>query len=491
MSPSKAGITRELIRRHYQRHPEVYIERVLGVNLTDEQLTICRALIEHGRVIVLASHGVGKSFLMAALINWSFDCFPGSITISTAPTASQVKDVVWKDVRLQRKGRPGLLPKAPRMETTADHFAVGMTAAKGEAFQGRHTPGGVFINFDEAVGINRAFFEAAEGMMIDSSCRWLMICNPTDPGSYVRTLAESGEFKVITISAIEHPNIKAELRGELPPYKGAVTLSYVQKALRAWATKIDPEIKNSLDIEFPPGSGQWYRPGPLFEGKVLGRWPTGTTDNVWSDGHWQAILIEQPIEEDKPLELGVDVARFGDDFTTIIVRRGRTVLYHETFNGNPTTYTVGRIQAIIRQFMNMTESIVGVKIKIDDDGVGGGVSDMLAADGYNVSRVQSGSKAIEDELYPNRRSELWFTTRDLAERFALDISRLSDEAKDLLRSQLLPVKFKYDKHGRKVVESKDDLKSAKRLKRSPDDADALNLAFTPDVSGWTPDIDAW
>lgn len=488
---SKSDAIRELIRRHYQRNPETYIEKVLGVKLTDEQRSICRAIVERKRVIVLASHGVGKSFIMACLINWSFDCFPGSITISTAPTATQVKDVVWKDVRLQRKGRPGLLPKAPRMETTADHFAVGMTAAKGEAFQGRHSSGGIFIHFDEAVGVNRAFFESAEGMMIDENCYWLMICNPTDPASYVRTLAESGEFQVITISAIDHPNVKAELKGEAAPFKGAVTLSYIQKALKAWATKIDPETKVATDVEFPPASGQWYRPGPLFEGKVLGRWPSSSTDNVWSDGHWQAILQEQPIDEDQPLELGVDVARFGDDFTTIIARRGRTVLYWETYNGNATTYTVGRIQAVIRQCMNKVESIVGVKIKIDDDGVGGGVSDMLIADGYNVARIQSGAKAIEEELYPNRRSELWFTTRDLAEEFRLDISRLPQEAKDLLRSQLLPVKFKYDKHGRKVVESKDELKAAKRLKRSPDDADALNLAFTPDVSGWTPNLDAW
>jgi hypothetical protein len=43
------------------------------------------------------------------------------------------------------------------MEILAEWFAVGMTAAKGDAFQGRHSQGGIFIVFDEAVGIKRDF----------------------------------------------------------------------------------------------------------------------------------------------------------------------------------------------------------------------------------------------------------------------------------------------------------------------------------------------
>jgi hypothetical protein len=43
--------------------------------------------------------------------------------------------------------------------------------------------------------------------------------------------------------------------------------------------------------------------------------------------------------------------------------------------------------------------------------------------------------------------------------------------------QLLAPQWWPDAKGKKVVESKEDLRSPKRLGRSPDDADAMNLAY--------------
>ncbi len=115
----------------------------------------------------------------------------------------------------------------------------------------------------------------------------------------------------------------------------------------------------------------------------------------------------------------------------------------------------------------------GAILAVDDDGVGGGVVDQLAD--LNVRAVRSGSRAVEPERYPNRRSELWFGTARLATEGLVDLSRLPDRAATLLRSQILGVRWRLDSMGRRVVESKDDTK--RRLKRSPDDADAFNLAF--------------
>ena len=97
-------------------------------------------LIRHRRVFVKASHSVGKSFLAAGLVNWFFDCFDPGLCITTAPTALQVQDVLWKEVRTQRPlaMRDALLPRACRMETGPDHFAVGYTARDDSGFQGRH-----------------------------------------------------------------------------------------------------------------------------------------------------------------------------------------------------------------------------------------------------------------------------------------------------------------------------------------------------------------
>jgi hypothetical protein len=50
-------------------------------------------------------------------------------------------------------------------------------------------------------------------------------------------------------------------------------------------------------------------------------------------------LDAQEIDLTKPLEIGVDVARYGDDHTVAFVRRGNVVLERVSYNGNATTYT--------------------------------------------------------------------------------------------------------------------------------------------------------
>lgn len=476
----------------------LYAEKVLKAKLTDKQKASARKFQEKRRLNIRASHGVGKSFLAAVCVNWFFDCIADSITITTAPTAAQVKDVLWKEIRSQRSRAKlgGLLPKAPRMEVSAEWFAVGMTAAKGEAFQGRHGKA-ILLVFDEAVGVDSTFFESGEGMMVDTECYWLNIYNPTDPSAKVKELEESGDFEVEQISALDHPNVIAGLAGLPSPYPGAVSLPWVEKALKNWCVKVDATQTKIGDFEFPVDSGVWYRPGPLFQGRVLGVWPTLSTNNVWSEALFLGCLEKQDIDYRIPLEVGVDVARFGDDFTTIIVRRGGVVLYHETFNGNDTVFTAGRVAEIIPMYSTAKsfqfeyrgqmyeapqESPQGLWIKIDDDGVGGGASDILSNAGFSVERVNAGSKAAEELRYPNRRSELWFTTAEMAADFQLDFSRLLPDSIALIKRQLLAVKYKMDGRMRRVVESKDDLKKPKRLGRSPDDADALNLAFAPVLS---------
>ena len=454
-----------------------------------KQIEVAEALIKYRRVFVKASHSVGKTHLGGGLVNWFFDCFRPSITLTTAPTKQQVTDLLWKEVRVQRRGRAGLLPKAPRMETAPDHFAMGLTALKPDAFQGRHEEC-VLLEFDEATGITGPFWDAAEGMFTGDQCYWLAVMNPTDTASRAYEEEESGGWHVITISALEHPNIAADLEGRPAPFPAAVRLSFIQERIRRWTTPIAKGDHRATDVEFPPGSGIWYRPGPLFEGRVLGRWPSQGATSVWSDGLWEACLVLQPVPVNKPLVIGCDVARYGDDFTTMVVRRGPCVLHHETHNGWATTQTAGRLMQLAKEYAAPPDQRGGagenpreVSVHVDDDGIGGGCTDIGREQGFNFNPMSGASRAHEPEDYPNMRSEVWFAVADRAGRGGIDVTRLSDESKGLIRRQLMAPKWKVDSQGRRVVEPKPDTK--KRIGRSPDDADGFNLAFaTP--AGWTP-----
>lgn len=462
----------------YLRDPEGYAVDVLGVSWWEKQRQVARALLTHQRVMVRASHTVGKTFFGGGISNWWYDVADPSIVLTTAPTSAQVKDLLWKEIRAQRRGRPGLMPKAPRLESSPNHYAVGYTANDSDSFQGRHEER-LLIIFDEAVGIDAEFWEAADAMLSSGpENRFLAIYNPTDTASTAYDYELAGDAEVITISTLEHPNIAAQLAGQPKPYPKAIDLAWVDERVkgdRPWCTPISSGDATITDLEWPPGSGVWYRPGPLFESRVMGRWPSQAVGSVWSEAafrHAETINLPEPL--DSPCEIGCDVARFGDDDTTMHVRRGPVSLHHEAHNGWDTVQTAGRLKELAREYgRHCGVDGVEIAIKVDDDGVGGGVYDQR--DGYNFVRVNAGSKATDEEGYPNRRSELWFVTADRALHGQLDLSRLPASARRELRRQCMGPTWKVDSQGRRVVEPKDQTK--KRLKRSPDDADAMNLAY--------------
>lgn len=250
-------------------------------------------------------------------------------------------------------------------------------------------------------------------------------------------------------------------------------LTWVEERLKEWCNLIPAQDALAGDIEFPSGSGIWHRPGALAESRMLGRWSTQGSTSVWNEAMWLACLQRQDLDASQPLEIGCDVARFGDDFTTIIVRRGNCVLHHETHNGWSTTQTAGRLKQLATQFAKTGEDPRTVLICVDDDGVGGGVVDQK--DGWTFQPVNGASTPRKAADYPNVRSETWFATAQRANSGELDLSRLSQETLFSLRRQVMAPTHRLDERGRRVVEPKAETK--RRLGRSPDDADALNLAF--------------
>src|SRR5581483_2078997 len=165
-------LKKEKLLRSYREDPELYAKHVLQQEWWDKQREIARSIVRNKRTMVKASHSVGKTHIAGGLVNWHYDCFNPGLTLSTAPTAAQVDDVLWKEVRMQRKGRPGLLPKSSRMESSPDHFAVGYTAGDASSFQGRHEEYMLHI-YEEATGVDGLFWDATEVIMPSEMSRWL------------------------------------------------------------------------------------------------------------------------------------------------------------------------------------------------------------------------------------------------------------------------------------------------------------------------------
>jgi hypothetical protein len=150
----------------YQGRPLDDIREVLRQRLwTTQEETVRRLFQPPYKVAVKSCHKVGKSFLSACLICYEYDCYHPSLTLTTAPTKEAVCDQLWREVRILRAnaGRGGFRAEAtPQLWSAHDHWAKGLTAKSGEAFQGKHKSGEAFQGkhqlhmlfiIDEAVGV--------------------------------------------------------------------------------------------------------------------------------------------------------------------------------------------------------------------------------------------------------------------------------------------------------------------------------------------------
>jgi len=488
----------------FPRDPVGYARQILGIKtIWDKQAEIARALLEPPhRVLVRAGHNVGKSFLAAWITNWFFDNHNPGIAITTAPDQSSVETILWSEIRAwrQRAGLGGLLPKSAKMETGPEHWAIGKTSATGEGFQGRHKGSMLFV-FDEAVGVDAVFWETTSTMFsAEEGHYWLAICNPTDTTSQFWQEEMSTDrlgnprWRSFALDARDHPNIHAQLRGEKAPIPGAVTLAQLDDWVESWCEKIEAEDATATDFEWRPGSGRWYRPGPIFESRVMGVWPSFGAYSLWNSALFAACcdrgadlvgaLGQIAQDVDVLPQIGCDVARFGDDYTALHSRWGHVSLYHEDWNGlsvpqiaEKTRREVARLVDLANRLRKRGMDPLGkerIAIKIDDDGVGGGLVDVLSSEGYWVIPINAGSKPASLR-YPNKRSELWFTVRERATMGLLSFGALSKEVRHRLKTQLCAIEWAQDAAGRRVIEPKDRTKD--KLGRSPDDGDALNLAY--------------
>jgi hypothetical protein len=517
LSVSKAEAEKERRKRRRQREqelesrrvvwrvqPEVYAKERLGLILTNEQIEILYSIRDNRRTAVKAHHSLGKTFIAAIALLWWIDCWAAHIGYVTAPTWGQALGLTFKQAkRLALINKldfdildSGLIRDRDRFRQT-ERFIKALNAENGEGFQGEHTAP-ILIVIEEAVGVPNYIFDASEGLMTHPACRILEIANPTDEDTKFGEHAESPTYETFSYSALDHPNIDAELHCKEVPYEGAVRLQWLYEMLSVECEPVDyasdgtvpqgcfefyclADIQNAINgTPLPKGAKKvCYKPTAFFQGRALGDFPTEASNKVIPSG-WLRTLPAIAINKDHRIQLGCDVARFGDDRTTIFGRVGSVAVTGREMRKFDTLAIADAIEEAARELCNILD-LSGAKVKeieiaIDvTGGLGAGPYDLLKSRGYkNVRGINSAESAHDAEMFRNKRSELWFNVRDRVKAKNLDISRLPMELRRKLTKELSTPMYKVQ-GGKKVVEDKADTK--KRLGQSPDDADGFNLAF--------------
>lgn len=466
--------TTKLLR--YQDDPIGFVQDALYGFLWSKQKLMAEAVRDHRQVAVQSCHDVGKTYMAAILTAWWIACHePGeAFVVTLAPTAPQVRALLWRELnRIHRDGR--LFGRMLQTEWKLDNgelvaFGRSPSDTAPTSIQGLHQKY-VLVVLDEAGGISKLIWDAVSSMAANEFSRMFAIGNPDDPSTEFRDVCKPGSgWFTVKMNAFESPNFTDE---PVPDF-------------------LRPLLVSPIWVE--ERKKKWGESSPIYRSKVLGEFPDQATDGLIPLSAISAAQLRSLVPGSQgETELGVDVARFGDDHSVCYWRNGPIARRAFRSGKEDTMKTTGRVIDAIRTYNAR-------KVKIDDTGIGGGVTDRLkelqnglddSPAGQAAYRLLRGVEIVgvnvgeqptvvldpddpryqDTERYLNLRAELNWGLRQRFIDGDIDIEAEDDD----LAAQAGDIKYFFTSRGQIQIEAKADMK--KRGRDSPDDWDAMVLAF--------------
>ena len=149
----------------WREDPVGFASEVLGIQLWDAQVQILESIRDNRNTTVRSGHKCGKSTALAVAALWFYCSFPRARVVMTAVKASQIDEVIWKEVRrLHREAKIPVggelfsLARSGLRDPADDRQVWGITARDGEGLAGISGPN-ILVLTDEASGIPDRFFE--------------------------------------------------------------------------------------------------------------------------------------------------------------------------------------------------------------------------------------------------------------------------------------------------------------------------------------------
>lgn len=460
---------------YWRLNPVEAVKDWFGVTPNDYQGDILNSLLSStsmNRCSVKSGHGVGKT----AIESWSGWIYlmtrPISRVVATAPTQSQLKDILWSEYAKWHQQMPTEFQNLwdisethiRAKEAPKTWFAVARTSNKQENLQGFHGDN-IFVQIDEASGVPNNVFEVIEGILssaddIGLEAKLLMAGNPTQLG---------GEF-YNSFNKNKELYARFTISGDLKP----------------------PKDKNGGKIYCSPRVTESYRRtmankygvnSAVYDVRVRGLFPTiGDSMVVPLDWAERAQYVELPPFDyiADGVTLVMDVARLGGNETVLgAFRRGHCLWIRSAAK----TTTNESVNMIVEAKANLeAQQIRVVRIIVDEPGVGGGVIDVarnagLAITPYNGGvglSVANGDPEDEVRMFATRRSRDWWRVRRAMETGAMKIPE--DEE---LVNQLASLKYGYNERDKILVETKGKLRERLGEGANIDRADVIVMGVAP------------
>jgi len=391
---------------------------------------------------VASGHGAAKTALVAWVIRWFMSCRDHPQVVCTANTESQLTTKTWRELAKWHK----LGANRDWFEWTATSYylkahsdtwkanAIPWSENNTEAFAGTHEEN-VLVVFDEASKISDRIWEVTDGIFTTKKNIWLVCGNGT---------RNAGRFYDCF-----HKNKKYWKTWQIDS--------------RECQAANKPYLDRLIEQYGGPDSDQ-------ARVRVLGQFPrTATRQLISTDAVEKCQGHETEGWEMLPKVLGVDIARFGENSSTIAIRQGRKVSEIEVLPKMDLMATAHHVAEVIKRERP-------IQVFVDGSGIGAGVVDRLRQLNYPVVDVNFGNQSLSARFL-NKRAESWWAMKEFIEGLA----ELPRDPR--LKEELTCVEYDYTDKGRIRLDRKSDIMEEYGF--SPDRADALALTFSYPVADFS------
>lgn len=429
-----------------------------GKHLTWQQtiLMMCANKAMQGkgkrRVTVASGHGVGKSSSCAIIVLWFLFGRINSQIACTAPTATQMHDVLWKEISIWISRMPDVIRDL--YDHTSDYvrikeqpkawFARAKTSSKenSEALAGVHSATGVMLLSDEASGIEEQIFVTMDATLTEEKYLVILIGNPTRNNGYFYDSHNRNRELWITLhfSGMESPLVTKKYEEEQALLHGG-------------------------------------RETEQYGIRVLGKFPSEDTMSkdgyirLFGDRDLNTIPKTQELRFGKNSILGVDPSGDGEDATVMFIRddiKGK-VLFKESISN------VKSIAEKIITFIDFYE-LNPRNVVVDAFGIGANIAHEVAKATRGrciISPVNVGEPCDfenDRDNYINKRA-LYFHKE--MKNWMRAGGQIVEDA--TLEKELDTIYYRRGTNGRVQIMPKVEMK--KRGYNSPNVADAVMLTF--------------
>lgn len=399
-------------------------------------------------IAVSSGHGIGKSAEIAMLVNWAKSTCEDTKVVITAGTGTQLAtktvpevskwfrracNAAWWDVNAT-----SIRYRSEKRQANWRTDFITWSEYNTDAFAGMHNKGKrIVLVFDEASAIADKVWEVAEGALTDEGTEiiWIAFGNPTQ---------NSGRFRAC----------------------------FGQYAHRWKTFQIDSRtVEGTNKDQIEKWRADYGEDSDFFRIRVRGEFPrVGSNQFISADAVAACRKFKAEGFQGFPKMLGVDVARFGDDKTVLVLRQGRKAEVIGKYRGKDVAEVTSLVIEAIEK--HQPDAVI-----VDSDGIGAPVYDNLKFRGYSkrLFEFHGGFPANNQSAYFNQRSEIWGLLRD----WIVAGAEIPDDPE--IEMELTAPQYGFSAQQQLQLEKKDDMKKRRPEVGSPDVGDALAMTFAVKV----------